>query len=868
MKDLIVGMTLGIYRIERLIGCGGMARVYLGYDTRLERHVAVKLLHIEGQANATAYAQYAQRFIKEAKAVASLRHENIVQIYYAGDQNGLYYFVMEYIEGRGLNTLIRDYADDGELVPHADILSVGRTIAGALDYAHSKGVIHRDVKPSNVMISREGRVVLTDFGLAMVTDQSTKGEIFGTPHYIAPEQAKSSKKAVPQSDLYSLGVILYELLTGFVPFDDESSTVIAVKHLIEPPPPPCQLNPSLNAQTEDVLLKALSKAPKDRYQSGAALMAALDAALKAGPGIPELPPLPAQAGAAPVRRQSSKSLRERVSAGAAEQPPGSAAAQLENLAGTQLDEYRLDEVLGKGGMAWVYAGQDIRLGRRVAVKVIAPPFRADKDYLTRFQKEAQAIARLEHPHIVRLYRYGDTEGLLYMAMQFVAGASLREVMNSYRCFGDFIEPEHVERIVRQVCAALDYAHSQGVIHRDVKPENILIDQQDNATLSDFGLALVQDAGTQGAIFGTPHYIAPEQAVSSAKAVPQSDLYALGVILYEIFTGELPFDGEDSMEVAMMHLNETPPAPRSLRPDLSPAVEAVILKAMAKAPGDRYPSGAALADALSRALRPEINQFSTSALRRSGATSPPVAPIPAPTDTPTPTDQFNLTPWRAAMAAESASTPLQVKALPNKPAKYKRLGTAAFVAIALVFLLGLTALFGRSFPLFGAAPDATSTWTPAIAASPIPPTSTLIPTGTVVDYGLYRPLSVEFGGTSYTLSVSTLVDNHQWLPSGAEWLAGTQVRRVLALPYSDDLRQTVETLQPGDLIRVWLANGDVVEYSFIQVERLAETDTDVLMGLEPSIVIILYGEPSSDRYAITGAAVQDGMIAPARTTESP
>lgn len=274
---------------------------------------------------------------------------------------------------------------------------------------------------------------------------------------------------------------------------------------------------------------------------------------------------------------------------------------LDNLINQQLDEYRLDALLGQGGMARVYRGFDVRLKRSAAIKVIDTPFQANRDYMTRFEREAQAIAQLKHPHIVGVYRYGEVDNLLYIAMEYIDGADLEAVLTTYRADGALMPAAEVNRLVRQVCLALDYAHSKGVIHRDIKPSNIMLDKEGNAILTDFGLALL-DYQTRGEIFGTPHYIAPEQVVSSAGAVPQSDLYALGVILYEIFTGRLPFDAPAPLEVAMLHLSDPPPPPRQVNPALSPEVEAVILKALAKEPQQRYPNGAALAEALEQALR--------------------------------------------------------------------------------------------------------------------------------------------------------------------------------------------------------------------------------------------------------------------------
>lgn len=291
--DPLIGKQLANFRIERVLGRGGMAQVYYGQDIKLQRPVAIKVIDARYRDN----PQYARRFVSEARAVARWRHENIIQIYYADDQDGLYYYVMEPIDGPDLASVLNAYAARGEKLPHAEVLRIGKAIASALDYAHKHGVIHRDVKPSNIFLSKDGRVVLGDFGLALDINQGSSGEAFGSPHYISPEQARRSTDATPQSDLYSLGVILYEMLTGVVPFDDLSPTSVALQHLTQPPPPPRSLNPQLNAETEAMLLKALSKNPKERYPTGAALMEALEQALSKPASTRErilpLPPMPA-----------------------------------------------------------------------------------------------------------------------------------------------------------------------------------------------------------------------------------------------------------------------------------------------------------------------------------------------------------------------------------------------------------------------------------------------------------------------------------------------------------------------------------------------------------------------------------------------
>jgi len=269
--------------------------------------------------------------------------------------------------------------------------------------------------------------------------------------------------------------------------------------------------------------------------------------------------------------------------------------------GLLLDEYRLEELLGQGGMASVYRALDIHLNRFVAIKIVASPYQKDHDYLLRFEREARAIAQLEHPHVIRLYRYGEAQGLLYMAMQYIEGTDLERIIDSYRKTGDYMEMEDILRITREITSALDYIHGRGVIHRDVKSSNIMLDMNGRAILTDFGLVLRMQSGTRGEVFGSPHYLAPEQAISSAQAVPQSDLYSLGIILFEMFTGKFPFDAPDPLDVAMLHIQQAAPLPRSFRPELNRGIENVILKTIAKKPEDRFPTGKDLADALERAV---------------------------------------------------------------------------------------------------------------------------------------------------------------------------------------------------------------------------------------------------------------------------
>lgn len=271
------------------------------------------------------------------------------------------------------------------------------------------------------------------------------------------------------------------------------------------------------------------------------------------------------------------------------------------LIGQQVEEYLIEDLLGQGGMGRVYRGLDVKLHRYAAIKVMSHPDKKNNMYQKRFFREAKSIAKLEHGHIVTIYRYNDVNNIYYMAMQYVDGADLRWVLSDYVSNGELIDYPTLFKIMEHICLALDYAHEHGVIHRDIKPSNIMIARNGTAILTDFGLALNVAEGTGGEIFGSPHYIAPEQAVSSAQAVPQTDFYAMGVILYEMLTGSVPFDQGSAMQIAMAHIGDKLPDPQSIKPDLHPVFLPILSKALEKSPADRYQSGAEFIQALKLAL---------------------------------------------------------------------------------------------------------------------------------------------------------------------------------------------------------------------------------------------------------------------------
>jgi serine/threonine-protein kinase len=267
--SLIDTLFDGRYRIQRKLGAGGMADVYLAEDQELGRRVAIKILNGR-HANDD---QFIERFRREAKNAAALNHPNIVSIYDRGEAEDTYYIAMEFLDGRTLKELIvgRGAAPLNVAVEYA------RQILSALRFAHRHGIVHRDIKPHNVLVDGDGRVKVTDFGIARAgTSQMTEtGSIVGTAQYLSPEQARGGE-VDPRSDLYSLGIVLYELLTGKTPFDGETPVEIAMKHLSTTPKPPSKLRSEVPRELDMVVLRALAKNPDDRYQSADEMEADLE----------------------------------------------------------------------------------------------------------------------------------------------------------------------------------------------------------------------------------------------------------------------------------------------------------------------------------------------------------------------------------------------------------------------------------------------------------------------------------------------------------------------------------------------------------------------------------------------------------------
>lgn len=369
----------------------------------------------------------------------------------------------------------------------------------------------------------------------------------------------------------------------------------------------------------------------------------------------------------------------------------------------------MERILGRGGMGDVYLARDRRLGRSIALKVMRDEFLADEQYQSRFEREVQSAAALNHPHIVQVYDSGVAAGLPYLCMEFVEGPTLQARLVQS---GPFMLERALD-VADQILSALGYAHSHGVVHRDVKPQNVLLDSDGRAKLTDFGIAWMvgQQATTAtGAVVGSASYLSPEQAQGETPT-PQSDLYSLGSVLFAMLSGRPPFEGPTPFATANLHVTAPPPSLASVRADLPPSLDAVLSKALAKRPLERYADAQEFREALAATVAGV-----TPADIVAGATS--VMPGPPPADL-RPIDATRVAPRRSSGRAGP-----------------RRWATVAAVVLALLLLgistavlaLGPDDLFGGPAAPSSSAPTSATTNSPSVTSTtaPRPQTTVVVP----------------------------------------------------------------------------------------------------------------------------------------------
>ena len=549
--NLFSGAILaGRYEILQMLGEGGMGTVYKAKDQELDRLVALKVIRSE-YAN---HPETIRRFKQELILARQVTHRNVIRIFDLGIADGLKFITMDFVEGRDLSKIL---SEKGKFSVN-EACEIVRQICSGLEAAHSEGVVHRDLKPQNIMLDAQGRVFLMDFGLAKsmeLVGMTRTGALIGTPTYMSPEQARGEKADV-RTDIFALGVIFYELLTGKRPYKDEPMMATLVRRTRELATPPIQVDPSVPQSISDIVMKCLQIKTDLRYQSAEEILRDLNLIL------------PSQYPAS--QTASVNSAPQAFTSGSFFGP-----------------RYRIESLLGEGGMGKVYKAQDGELRRTVALKLVRPELASDPVSMDRLKQEILLASKVSHKNILRIHDLGDVGGLKFISMAYVDGRDLHQIISAE----GKLPVQRATRITRQLCLALEAAHSEGVIHRDLKPQNVLVDQEDQVFVSDFGLAKSLEVHTSmltaaGEVNGTPRYMSPEQ-VESGPVDHRSDLYSLGLILYEMVTADLPFESDSVLQAMYQRVTQSPKNPKAVNPDLPDYLVKVIMRCLERDPAARY-----------------------------------------------------------------------------------------------------------------------------------------------------------------------------------------------------------------------------------------------------------------------------------------
>jgi len=547
---LFPGATLaGRYEILKMLGEGGMGTVYKAKDRELDRLVALKVIRPE-YAN---HPETIRRFKQELILARQITHRNVIRIFDLGIADSFKFITMDYVEGRDLSKIL---SERGKFSVN-DACEIVRQICSGLEAAHGEGVVHRDLKPQNIMLDAQGRVFLMDFGLARsmeLVGMTRTGALIGTPTYMSPEQARGEKADV-RTDIFALGVIYYELLTGKRPYKDEPMMATLIRRTKELATPPSQVDPSVPEPISDIVMKCLQIKTDLRYQSAEEILRDLNLIL------------PAQSSSS----QSASGL-------------GPQAFSSGSFFGPR---YKIESLLGEGGMGKVYKAQDGELRRTVALKLVRPELASDPSSMDRLKQEILLASKVSHKNILRIHDLGDVGGLKFISMAYVDGRDLHQIIAAE----GKLPIRRAVRITRQLCLALEAAHAEGVIHRDLKPQNVLVDLEDQVFVSDFGLAKSLEVHASmmtstGEVNGTPRYMSPEQ-VEAGAVDHRSDLYSLGLILYEMVTADLPFESDSVLQAMYQRVTQSPKSPKTLNPDLPDYLVNIIMRCLEKDPAQRY-----------------------------------------------------------------------------------------------------------------------------------------------------------------------------------------------------------------------------------------------------------------------------------------
>jgi serine/threonine protein kinase len=606
------------YQIQKVLGQGLFTETYLARDEATGLEVVVRVLRPEFAAQPHVRA----RFFDLSNQSVHLVHEKLAltREVRAFPEHHIYFAVRDFVPGVTLQRVL----EAGKRFEPVPVIRILHDVSQALAPIHRKGICHGGIKPSNIFLGERDRVVLGDPSLPVQGIGVALDRLAYDYRYAPPETFLSGGTLGPAADFYALGCVAYELSCGQPPFVSDNFHELAACHLHDAVVPPSQRGAQMGFGWDEVVLKLLARVPAERYGAFIAWETAgpgpavddesldderlysvddesflYDERLYSLDNRPLLRDLENyQVGQSVVGFESTG-----VPLTGSDDAPTSAPADPELP--PKLPGYKILGVLGRGGMGTVYRAEQTSLKRPVVLKTVPLSRWAGSELLTRFRQEALLMARLKHPNIVQIIDVLESEGHAILVMELVEGGTLDR-----KALQRPLPVREGARMVATLARAVHYAHEQGVLHRDVKPSNILLTPEGGPKITDFGLAKPLDSDVSmtghGEILGTPTYMAPEQARGDLDMIGRAtDVYCLGGVLYFLLAGRPPFQGSSKLDVLRRVAEERPVPPRRFRPDTPKELEAICLKCLEKAPQRRYQTAAALADDLEHWLRGEL-----------------------------------------------------------------------------------------------------------------------------------------------------------------------------------------------------------------------------------------------------------------------
>jgi serine/threonine-protein kinase len=595
------------YEILARLGGGGMGEIYRAHDARLQRDVALKILRDRDGATDPSGAE---RILREARSAAALEHPNVVAVYDVGERvlpgetGGTPYIAMELIKGRSLRECVGDLS-----TPLAERVRWLTDIARALGAAHKAGLVHRDVKPDNVMLRDDGVIKVLDFGVAKRSAPSAivsptlataggalstlgpRSRAVGTPFYMSPEQLRS-ERLDGRADQFSWGVMAYELLTGRPPWISAGDLLQLVAEIQSDDPAPLRsIDPQIPPELEALVLRALSKSRSARFPSMDQLAEALAAAA---------PPPPGARRVAPKTSVKPPSPRDKLRT---REDDSELAARAQARVGKVLrGKYTVDAVLGIGGMAVVYAVTH-RNRKRFALKLLHPE--RGGEIKERFLREGYVANTVNHPGAVAVLDDDTAEdGGAFLVMELLEGKNVEELWDGAN---GRLPPRVVAWIADQLLDVLSAAHARGIVHRDVKPANLFLTRDGKLKVLDFGIARLRESSdamlstSTGVMLGTPAFMAPEQASGRHRDVDaRTDVWAVGATMFTLLTGQIVHEADNAQALLVAAATAAPRKVAPLAPETPPALCEVIDRALARSSEDRWPSASAMREALQAA----------------------------------------------------------------------------------------------------------------------------------------------------------------------------------------------------------------------------------------------------------------------------